>query len=237
VAGSGFNNGVVNTVISATTNTIAVGGAFTTYNSITTNRFTELYSQSASTVTANRIVRLNSNGTIDNTFNIGSGFNNNVNSISVQPDGKILVGGNFGTYNDVTVNRFARLITDGTLDTTFNDGSGFNSTVNTVKLGQNNNIFVGGFFTNLNGVTNNYFTVLLSDGIEGESTAIELFTDCETCEGYFPPISANTEYIDCLFCEGDALLVDAPHPVWTGLYGGAVTQLDAVLIGGNGWNS
>jgi uncharacterized membrane protein len=51
-------------------------------------------------VTVGRIVRLNSDGTLDTAFttNTGTGGNNSVNSIAIQSDGKILVGGNFATF-------------------------------------------------------------------------------------------------------------------------------------------
>jgi hypothetical protein len=120
-------------------------------------------------------------------------------------------------------------------------GIGFNSTVYVITLQSGGNILVGGSFTQIANLSEGKFAGLLEIPFESEYTAIELFANCETCYGdvIIPniPRSANTEYIDCLICNGDALLVDAPHPVWTGLNGVVVTQMDAVTIGGNGWNS
>lgn len=63
------------------------------------------------------LVRLNSDGTLDNTFNANIG-GNNIYKIVVQPDGKIIIGSNgLGTVDDVPVNYLARLNTDGSLDT------------------------------------------------------------------------------------------------------------------------
>jgi hypothetical protein len=59
---------------------------------------------------ANRIARLNSDGTLDDTFNTGSGANENVQSIALQSDGKILIGGSFESFNGTTANRIARLL-------------------------------------------------------------------------------------------------------------------------------
>jgi hypothetical protein len=129
------------------------------------------------------------------------------------------------------------IILPGQPDFGFNIGSGFNGYVYNIELQSDGKILVGGEFTYVGNLFAPYFVEILSTPVQGEYTAIELFSDCEECNGYIIPISANTEYIDCLICNGDALLVDAPHPVWTGLNGGAVTQLDAVTIGGNGWNS
>jgi hypothetical protein len=41
----------------------------------------------------------------------------------------------------------------------------------------------------------------------------------------------------CFVCSGETTTVNPPRPVWTGLNGGAITQLNAVLLGGNGLNS
>jgi hypothetical protein len=182
------------------------------------------------------IIMLESDGTADNTF--GTGINGNTFSIELQPDGKILVGGIFDEYNGTSVGYgLIRLESDGTIDTTFNIGIGFDNDVQTIALQSDGKILVGGGFTYVRNLFAPRFAELLVNGIQGEYIALELFSDCEECNGYIIPKSANTEYIECLICEGDALLVDAPHPVWTGLNGGAVTQLDAVTIGGNGWNS
>ena len=112
---------------------ILVGGDFTQYNG----------------VDAYRIIRLNSNGSIDSSFLIGNGdvaFDNYVNVIELQLDGKILVGGYFNTYGFNSQNYIARLNTDGTLDTTFQIGVGFNDEVYTIALQSDGKIIVGGYF-------------------------------------------------------------------------------------------
>src|SRR5207249_5858764 len=43
----------------------------------------------------NRIGRLNSNGSLDATFDPGKGANIDVNSVALQLDGKVIIGGNF----------------------------------------------------------------------------------------------------------------------------------------------
>ena len=139
---------------------ILAGGGFTSYSG----------------VTRNGIVRLNPNGTIDNTFNIGTGFTNGrtVWSIALQPDGKILVGGSFSTYSGVTRNRIIRLNTGGTIDNTFNIGTGFSGgtgtlsissgTVSTIAVQPDGKILVGGDFSSYSGVTRNGIIRLNSDG-------------------------------------------------------------------------
>ena len=61
----------------------------------------------------NRIARLNTDGTLDTTFNPNSGMNGNVYAIALDSSGKPVVVGNFTTVNDTALNRIARLNTDG----------------------------------------------------------------------------------------------------------------------------
>ena len=64
----------------------------------------------------NRIAAASTNdGTLDTSFAPVSGANADILTSVVQSDGKIIVGGSFNTYDGVTVNKIARLNTDGTL--------------------------------------------------------------------------------------------------------------------------
>jgi uncharacterized delta-60 repeat protein len=66
-----------------------------------------------------RICRINANGTLDTSFNVGTGFNNGVTSITIQPDGKILCTGSFETYSGFSSSGIIRLNSDGSIDSTF----------------------------------------------------------------------------------------------------------------------
>jgi uncharacterized delta-60 repeat protein len=80
----------------------------------------------------NDILRLDSIGKIDSTFNTqGTGFNGYVDAISLQSNGQIIAGGQFTSYNGISRNGIARLNSDGSLDNTFNPGSGFYISGNT----------------------------------------------------------------------------------------------------------
>jgi len=127
---------------------IVVGGDFTTFSG----------------VTSNRIIRLNSDGSIDNTFNIGTGFNNGVYFVSALSDGKIMVGGNFTSYNGTSVNRIVRLNSDGSIDNTFNIGTGFDNQVLSIYVQTNSKILVSGNFTSYNGTSVDKIVRLFSDG-------------------------------------------------------------------------
>jgi len=145
-------SGIVFTIAVQSDGKILVGGSFTTFNG----------------VTVNRIVRLNSDGTRDTAFttNTGTGASSTVFTIAVQSDGKILAGGEFATFNGVTVNRIVRLNTDGTRDTAFttNNGTGASSTVRTIAVQSGGKILLGGLFFTFNGVTVNYIVRLNADG-------------------------------------------------------------------------
>src|SRR5688572_16842464 len=65
-----------------------------------------------------RFVRLNSDGTLDGTFNMGTGVSGQVNDIGFQSDGKVIIVGQFASYNGTAVGNIARLNADGSLDNT-----------------------------------------------------------------------------------------------------------------------
>lgn len=102
-------------------------------------------------VTSRGIARLNANGSIDPTFAPGAGANNNVQTVELQADGRILIGGDFTTVNGVAGVRVARLNVNGSLDATFNPGAGANSTVRAFAIQANGSVLVGGDFSLING--------------------------------------------------------------------------------------
>jgi uncharacterized delta-60 repeat protein len=113
-------------------------------------------------VNHNSLVRLNTNGTNDTTFNAGTGTNANIYTMALQPDGKILIGGSFTSYNGTTRNRIARVNTDGTLDTSF--AANADSSVANITIQQDGKILVGGSFITMNGVSRTGLARLNADG-------------------------------------------------------------------------
>jgi uncharacterized delta-60 repeat protein len=109
-------------------------------------RFTEVGG-----VARNRIARLNANGTLDATFDPGTGTNGTPWHLALQPDGKVLIGGAFTEVNGVARNRIARLNANGTLDTTFNPGAGADYIVNSVSVQPDGKVLIGGWFTQVGG--------------------------------------------------------------------------------------
>jgi uncharacterized delta-60 repeat protein len=143
----GFND-KVNTIAIQSDGKIILGGNFTSYRG----------------QNANRIIRLNPDGTKDNSFLIGNGFDGNVTSIVIQNDGKIIVGGWFTLYNILSSNRIIRLNDDGSKDTSFNVGIGFNNYIKSIILDNNEKIIIGGEFTSYNGQSETRIVRLNSDG-------------------------------------------------------------------------
>jgi uncharacterized delta-60 repeat protein len=145
--GTGFT-GTVSALVLQADGKIIAGGLFTGYNG----------------TGQNYITRINTDGSIDSSFSIGTGFGAAVNALALQSDGKIIVGGNFTSFNGNTQNYLARLNSDGSYDSTFNTGTGFASSVTTLALQSDGKIVVGGNFTSFNGNNQNYLVRLNSDG-------------------------------------------------------------------------
>ena len=109
------------------------------------------------------INQLDLNYTISYT-DVGTGFNSDVYSIAIQADGKIIVGGYFSEYNGVAANGIIRLNSNGSIDTSFVIGTGFNSLVYSIAIQDDGKILVGGYFSEYNGVSANGIIRLNSDG-------------------------------------------------------------------------
>jgi uncharacterized delta-60 repeat protein len=148
----GFNNTVSDMVLQPD-GKIVVVGFFSQYN----------------TVTANYIIRLNSDGSVDTSFNIGSGFNYYVFNIVQQTDGKFVIIGAFTSYNGVSANRIIRLNLDGSVDTSFNTGSGFNQTLAKIAIQSDGKFVIAGNFTSYNGSSINRIIRLNSNGTRDTS--------------------------------------------------------------------
>jgi uncharacterized delta-60 repeat protein len=145
--GTGANSTVLTSAIQKD-GKIIIGGVFTYYDKIA----------------ANRIVRLNADGTRDISFKTGTGANNHIFATVLQSDGKIIIGGTFTEYNGISRNNIARLNTDGSLDETFNPGTGTNNYVYTVSVQKNGQMIIGGYFSTYNGVSINNIARLNTNG-------------------------------------------------------------------------
>lgn len=122
------------------------------------------------------VKRLNSDGTNDDSFSMpGTGVNGVIWAVGIQSTGKIIIAGNFTSYNSVARSRVARLNTDGSLDASFDPGSGFNNAVYSLDINPEDKIIVGGIFS----FPQNNIALLNSDGTHDNS-----FTNHPWIEGY-----------------------------------------------------
>jgi uncharacterized delta-60 repeat protein len=122
------------------------------------------------------LARLNLDGTVDTTFTARTGPGPDgfsiITALAVQQDGKILVGGVFGSINGIARTNIARLNSDGSLDGTFQNGMGGATTpsdigpaqVNSIVQPDPNLILIGGTFTAVNGVARTNLARLNLDG-------------------------------------------------------------------------
>jgi uncharacterized delta-60 repeat protein len=175
--GTGFTGATI-TAIAVDANGKIIVGDTKTYNG---------------TPTFKRFVRLNSNGSLDTAFNdnlsglVDANFSEgSLHSIAIQPNGKILIGGDFANYaNNANLDGLARLNDDGTVDTTFNGFTGISGPTN--RFGNytyivrtiatyngsgtaNKKIYIGGGdFTSCNGTARNNIARLNAPNLPSES--------------------------------------------------------------------
>jgi uncharacterized delta-60 repeat protein len=126
-------NGVIYAVAVQADGKIIIGGSFTTFNG----------------TARNGIARLDTDGWLDPSFlygqtGVGGGA---VRCVQVQPDGKILIGGDFSTVNGISRARLARLTSTGAVDPGFVNTSGINGQVYALQLQADSRIVVGGSFS------------------------------------------------------------------------------------------
>src|SRR5206468_3163271 len=116
----------------------------------------------------NSIARLTESGLLDTGFDPADGCDAPVYTIKLQPsDGKPMIGGIFQSIDHVRRMGYARLLTNGLLDTSFMD-TGMNQfagliklysfdaphSVNSLAIQTNGDMIIGGSFTNLGGNSN-----------------------------------------------------------------------------------
>ena len=137
--------------------------------------FTTLTPNGGAAVTRNNIARLETNGGVDRTLDLGA-VGSQVLATAVQPDGKMLIGGDFTSVLGVTRNKIARLNADGTLDMAFNPNS--HAGVFAIAVQADGKILVGGeFFLFIGGQPRQFIARL--DAVTGAADAWNPNADSE----------------------------------------------------------
>jgi len=130
-AGSGADSDIFGIAVQNDGKTI-IGGLFTMYDG----------------TVRNAIARLNVDGSLDHGFATGAGPDNWVQAILLRPDGKIIIGGNFTTYDSVPRECLARLNADGSLDASFTSGvGGLGDELYAAAMQKDGKIIIGGHFS------------------------------------------------------------------------------------------
>jgi uncharacterized delta-60 repeat protein len=150
--GTGFDStiGLVQSIGIVNDNSIIAVGQFTSFQSNPVNY----------------IVKIKANGAIDNTFNIGTGFDDIVTMVDIQTNDKIVIGGVFTSYNGVSKEHIVKLNADGTIDNTFGVSiTGFNGNIYYMIHQLDGRLVCVGDFTTYNGVVYNGICRLNPNGI------------------------------------------------------------------------
>ena len=149
-------------------------------------------------VTRLDVARLNADGTLNTAFNPGDGVT------STTPDGwshrvwtvatipstdifgmdssKVLVGGEFTSFNNYEYKKLVRLHSTGSVDTSFSIGSGFNLPVLSLAVQADGKYLVGGSFTSFNNIARFGIVRLLSTG------GLDSSFNCIVSGGYYPSV-------------------------------------------------
>ena len=118
-----------------------------------------------------------SNGALDLTFNsngsggFNSGFDGSPRELAIQSDGKVIAVGPFTTYNGFAANGIVRINTDGSIDQSFDTGTGFLAPTTvagvpeSVSIAPDGSIYVVGQMTSYNGQIVSGIVKLDSTGI------------------------------------------------------------------------
>ncbi|MBZ4188303.1 DUF5008 domain-containing protein [Niabella beijingensis] len=91
-------------------------------------------------IPANQLVRMDTEGNLDSSYSYNKttrqalpGANGSINDAFLQPDGKLIVVGDFTTLRGKPANRIARLNADGTLDAGFKTGAGADDVIYSIR--------------------------------------------------------------------------------------------------------
>src|SRR6267378_6358405 len=146
--GNGINNPAALALALQSDGRIIVGGQFSQID--LTQRF--------------NLARLNTNGSVDLSFDPLNGPSGDVNAIVIQPDGRIVIGGTFIGYNGFARGGVARVLGNGALDPSFDSGVGTGGSVFALALQHNGQIVLGGRFAQYSGTNRTFIARVFGDG-------------------------------------------------------------------------
>lgn len=212
VAGTGPNNEVQG--ITVNSNRAVIRGFFNQYQGAPVPNFAVLQM----------------NGSLHPSFNLPTEPFLLINDFHILPDDKLYLGGSFQTYNGQTVNRIVRLNADGSIDTTFNTGSGFNATVRRLLVEDSGDILVAGTFSTYDGSPVSRLVKLHANGVRDTSfnavvpslATLDALAMDNTGRVYMTGSDAGNLFLKRLLPDGSA---DTSFTTGIG-FNGNITQLD-----------
>lgn len=198
------------------------------------------------------IARLNSDGSLDPSFEV-VGQSSGLLALAIQPDGKILVGG-AATNAPVSPTLITRLNPNGSVDPTFvpvNETPSGTGGLTQIKLRSNGKILISGSFGNIEGQTRYGFAQLNADGTLDVSYAPDFATYGLT-NGFdlYPDgrVALSTQYRGIVRLLPDGTEDETFTPTFPGIgyllgINGVVVQPDGKVVGtafgtfisGTGW--
>lgn len=111
------------------------------------------------------IVRINSDGSVDQSFNVGSGANNTIFSVKYNSVvKKYVIAGNFTQFNGQAMKGLVVLNADGSIDNGFKMGDLGNGIPIFAQILNNGKIVVSGSFTSYNGIKRSQLLILEPNG-------------------------------------------------------------------------
>lgn len=187
------------------------------------------------------LIRVNADGTLDTTFApgiINSTGNTNCTScpggtgikeVVGLPDGKIIVTGAFSSYNGVARTNIVKLLTDGTIDPSFNPNASTDRVISAVSVEPfSNKLVIAGEFTDFSGAAVGKIARLLPNGYLDTSFNIGTGTLDDTGIGFtYNNVAALTRQPD------NKIIVGGSFTSFNGITAGYITR----IYGDNGLQS
>jgi uncharacterized delta-60 repeat protein len=147
-------------------------------------------------ISRNRIARLNADGTLDETFDPGSGIDGTnapvLTSVVIDAKNKIVIGGRFQSLDGNARSGIARLSPDGSADPTFNPVGvgGAYPVIRSIAIQPwDGKILIGGEFTSVNNLDRKAVARLSVDG--------------SLDENFIPDLAIKITGVQCLAIPGD----------------------------------
>lgn len=103
-------------------------------------------------------------GSVDPSFNIGSGPNSLIGAVVALPDNKVLVGGSFTAWDNASADGLARLLPNGSRDSSFTSAGGSDFDPNRLWVQPDGKILAAGYFNSFAGQPRTNLVRLLENG-------------------------------------------------------------------------